>query len=193
MDKAMEMTAMIEQNDEITGIVVREQGRLRNFIRRRAPAGADVEDVLQEVLYELVRANRLMMPIEYVTAWLYRVAQNRITDLFRKKRPENFAASDWEDDEGEMLRVEELLPSTDAGPEELYLRSLLLEELQRALDALPEEQRAVFLAHEVEGVSFKEMSAATGVNINTLLARKRYAVLALREHLQTIYDEFAND
>ena len=190
MSEVAEMTAMIEQDEQITEIVAREQSRLRNYIRRRVPASADVEDLLQEVFFELVRANRLMMPIEYVTAWLYRVAQNRITDLFRKKRPEDNAVSDWENEEGEMLRIEELLPSPDDGPEETYLRGLLLAELESALNALPAEQRDVFLAHEVEGLSFKEMAEESGVNMNTLLARKRYAVLALRQQLQTVYAEF---
>jgi len=177
------------QDERIMEIVAREQNRLRSFIRSRVPTGADVEDLLQEVFYELVRANRMLMPIEYVSAWLYRVAQNRITDLFRRKRPENFAVSSREDDEGDLLRIEELLPSTEAGPEAQLLHGLLLDELEAAIAELPEEQRAVFLAHEVDGVSFKEMAATTGVKMNTLLARKRYAVLALRRRLADVYAE----
>jgi RNA polymerase sigma factor (sigma-70 family) len=146
---------------------------------------------VQEVFYELVEANRLLMPIEHVTGWLFRVARNRITDLFRKKKPETFSDAAVEDEAGELLRIEDLLPSPDAGPEALYFRSVLLDELELALDELPEEQREVFVAHEIEGRSFKELSAKSGVSVNTLLSRKRYAVLHLRERLQSIHDEFA--
>jgi RNA polymerase sigma factor (sigma-70 family) len=182
----------LEQDQRISEVVKREQSRLRNFIRRRVPDPRDAEDILQDVFYELVEANRLLMPIEHVTGWLFRVARNRIIDLFRKKKPENFsdtAVAQGDDDEG-LLRFEDLLPSPDAGPEALYARNLLLDELESAVDDLPEEQREVFVAHELEGRSFKEMAAETGVNVNTLLSRKRYAVLHLRERLQTIYDEF---
>ena len=181
---------MAEQDQRISEVVKREQSRLRNFIRRRVPNPADVEDILQEVFYELVEANRLLMPIDHVAGWLFRVARNRITDLFRRKKPESFSNARVADEDGDVLRVEDLLPSPDAGPEALYVRGVLLEELELALDELPDEQREVFIAHEIEGRSFKELSAASGVNINTLLARKRYAVLHLRERLQTIYDEF---
>ncbi len=185
----------LEQDQRISDVVDREQSRLRNFIRRRVPDPRDAEDILQEVFYELVEANRLLMPIEHITGWLFRVARNRITDLFRKKKPESFsdAAVAYEDDEemrGLQIQIEDLLPSPDAGPEALYARSLLLEELELALDELPEEQRAVFVAHELEGRSFKQMAAETGVSVNTLLSRKRYAVQHLRERLQSIYDEF---
>ena len=181
---------MAEQDQRISEVVKREQSRLRNFIRRRVPNPADVEDILQEVFYELVEANRLLMPIDHVAGWLFRVARNRITDLFRRKKPESFSNARVEDEDGDVLRVEDLLPSPDAGPEALYVRGVLLEELELALDELPDEQREAFIAHEIEGRSFKELSAASGVNINTLLARKRYAVLHLRGRLQTIYDEF---
>ena len=185
---------MFEQDRQISEIVAEERSRLRNFIRRRVPDPADVEDILQEVFYELVQANRLLMPIDHVTGWLFRVARNRITDLFRKKRPETFSDRSVEDENGELLGIEDLLPSSidrfGAGPEGLYVRRVLLDELELALDELPEEQREVFIAHELEGRSFKELSAESGVNINTLLARKRYAVLHLRERLQGIYDEF---
>ena len=170
-----------------------EQSRLRNFIRRRVPDPRDAEDILQEVFYELVEANRLLMPIEHVTGWLFRVARNRITDLFRRKEPESFSDAEAVDDDDELLRFEDLLPSPDAGPEALYLRRVVFEELERAIDELPAEQREVFVAHEILGQSFKEMSAASGVTINTLLSRKRYAVLHLRERLQTIYDEFTKE
>src|SRR5205085_1074205 len=180
----------LEQDRRINEVVEHEQSRLRNFIRRRVPDPRDAEDILQEVFYELVEANRLLMPIDHVTGWLFRVARNRITDLFRRKKPESFSDARVEDEDGDVLRVEDLLPSPDAGPEALYVRGVLLEELELALDELPDEQREVFIAHEIEGRSFKELSAASGVNINTLLARKRYAVLHLRGRLQTIYDEF---
>src|SRR5271167_1538733 len=180
----------LEQNRRITDVVKQEQSRLRNFIRRRVPDPRDAEDILQEVFYELVEANRLLMPVEHVTGWLFRVARNRITDLFRKKQPESFSDAAVANDEEELLRLEDLLPSPDAGPDELYARSVLLDELEFALDELPEEQREVFVGHEIEGHSFKQMAAETGVSVNTLLSRKRYAVLHLRERLQSIYDEF---
>ena len=179
-----------EQDQRISDVVRREQSRLLNFIRRRVPDPGDAEDILQEVFYELVEANRLLMPIEHVTGWLFRVARNRITDLFRKKRPENFSDAAPADEYGEQLRLEDLLPSPDDGPEALYARGVLLEELELAVAELPEEQREVFVAHELEGLSFKEMADRTGVSVNTLLSRKRYAVQHLRERLQGIYDEF---
>ena len=184
---------MTEQDRQIVQVVMGERGRLRNFIRRRVPDPADAEDIAQEVFYELVEANRLLMPIDHITGWLFRVARNRITDLFRKKRPERFADIAVAGEDGESLRFEDLLPSPDAGPEALYVRGAMLEELEQAIDELPPEQREVFLAHEVEGRSFKELSAATGVNLNTLLARKRYAILHLRERLQDFYDEFRRE
>ena len=178
-----------EQDQQISDVVKRAQSRLRNFIRRRVPDPGDAEDILQDVFYELVEANRLLMPIEHITGWLFRVARNRITDLFRKKKPESFSDTAVVDEYDELLQVEDLLPSPDAGPEALYARSVLLDELELAIDELPEEQREVFVAHELEGRSFKEMAAETGVSVNTLLSRKRYAVLHLRERLQSIYDE----
>jgi RNA polymerase sigma factor (sigma-70 family) len=171
-------------------VVKREQSGLRNFIRRRVPDPRDAEDILQDVFYKLVEANRLLMPIDHVTGWLFRVARNRITDLFRKQRPESFSDKAVTDDDDELLQFEDLLPSTDAGPEALYARKVLLDELELAIEELPDEQREVFVAHELEGRSFKEMSAETGIGVNTLLSRKRYAVLHLRERLQSIYDEF---
>ena len=178
-----------EQDDRITGIVGREQSRLWNFIRRRVPDARDAEDILQEVFAELVEANRLLMPIDHAAGWLFRVARNRITDLFRRRRPERFGDLVVPDDE-ERLRLEDLLPSPDAGPETEYGRRVLLEALEVALAELPPDQREVFVAHEIEGRSFKEIAAETGVGVNTLLSRKRYAVLRLRERLQDIYDEW---
>jgi RNA polymerase sigma factor (sigma-70 family) len=180
----------LEQDQRISEVVTREQSRLRNFIRRRVMDPRDAEDILQDVFYQLMEANRLLMPIEHVTGWLFRVARNRITDLFRKKKPESFSDTAIADADGELLHLEDLLPTPDAGPEALYARNVLLDELELALDELPEEQREVFVAHELEGRSFKEMAAETGLSVNTLLSRKRYAVLHLRERLQSIYDEF---
>jgi RNA polymerase sigma factor (sigma-70 family) len=190
MDEPASVALMTEQDRQISEVVSKQGARLRNFIRRRVPNDADAEDLLQEVFYELVEANRLLMPIEYVTGWLFQVARNRITDLFRKKKPENFSDAAVADENGELLSIEDLLPSADAGPEAAYLRNEMLEELELALAELPEEQRSVFLAHEIQGRSFKELSRETGVSINTLLSRKRYAVLHLRERLQSIHDEF---
>ena len=183
----------LEPDQRISEVVEREQFRLRNFIRRRVPDPRDAEDILQDVFFELVEANRLLMPIEHVTGWLFRVARNRIIDLFRKKKPESFsdtAVARNDDADDELPALEDLLPSPDAGPEALYARNLLLHELELALDELPEEQRKVFVAHELEGRSFKEIAAETGVSVNTLLSRKHYAVLHLRQRLQNIYDEF---
>jgi RNA polymerase sigma factor (sigma-70 family) len=190
MGEPSSITVMTEQDRQISEIVQKQRSRLRSFIRRRVPDPSDAEDIVQEVFYELVEANRLLMPIEHVTSWLFRVARNRITDLFRKKKPERFSDAAIEDEEGELLRIEDLLPSPDAAPEALYFRNVLLDELELALEELPDEQREVFVAHELEGRSFKEMAAETGVSVNTLLSRKRYAVLHLRERLQIIYDEF---
>jgi len=180
----------LEQDQRISEVVKRERSRLLSFIRRRVPDPGDAEDVLQEVFYRLVEANRLLMPIEHITGWLLQVARNRITDLFRKKQPENFSDIAFAHESGEELQFEDLLPSRDAGPEAEYVRKRLLEELQRALAQLPKEQRDVFIAHEFEGQSFKELAAETGVSVNTLLARKRYAVLHLRERLQRAYNDF---
>ncbi|MGZ8779542.1 MAG: RNA polymerase sigma factor [Thermoanaerobaculia bacterium] len=179
----------LEQDQRISEVVRREQSRLHDFIRRRVPDPRDVEDILQDVFYELVEANRLLMPIDHVTGWLFRVARNRITDLFRKKKPESFSYAAIADQDEELLRLEDLLPSADAGPDALYARGVLLEELELAVDELPREQREVFVAHELEGRSFREMAGETGVSVNTLLSRKRYAVLHLRERLQSVYDE----
>jgi len=181
---------MTEQDQRISEVIEQERPRLRNFIRKRVPDEAEVEDLLQEVFYELTQATRLLQPIDYVTGWLYRVARNRITDLFRKKKPVAFADIALQGDEGETLRIEDLLPSSDDGPEAIYMRNLIFSRLDAAIAELPEEQRAVFIANEMEGRSFKELAAETGVNINTLLTRKRSAVLHLRRKLQKLYDEF---
>jgi len=184
------MIAMMEQDRQIADVIAKEQPRLRSFIRRRVTNEADVEDLLQEVFFELVRTHRLLLPIDFVTGWLYRVARNRITDLFRKKKPQTFSEAASETDEGELLQLEDLLPASDGGPEAEYLRSLLLDELRQAIADLPADQREIFVAHELEGRSFKELATETGVNVNTLLSRKRYAVLQLRARLKNIHDEF---
>jgi len=190
MDEPSSATSMTERDRQISEIIAEQRARLGNFIRRRVPDPRDAEDILQDVFYELVEANRLLMPIEHVTGWLFRVARNRITDLFRKKKPESFSDTAVAREDDELLELEDLLPSPDAGPEALYARHALLDELELAVDQLPVEQRKVFVAHELEGRSFKDIAAETGVSINTLLSRKRYAVLHLRERLQRIYDEF---
>jgi RNA polymerase sigma factor (sigma-70 family) len=182
--------SMAEQDQQISEAIAREQGRLRNFIRKRVADQGEAEDVLQDVFYELIEAYRMMRPVEEVTAWLFRVARNRIIDLFRKKKRE--AARDQPvatTEEGEALEWEDLLPSPDAGPEAAYARTVLLEEVDAALDELPEEQREVFVAHELMGYGFKEIAERTGVSVNTLLSRKHYAVLHLRERLRAVYDE----
>jgi RNA polymerase sigma factor (sigma-70 family) len=182
---------MANQSDErIAEVVEREQSRLRRFIRHRLPDPADAEDILQDVFYELAEANRLLVPIEHVTAWLFRVARNRITDFFRRKRPElGPAAAPAE----ELPPWEDLLPSPQAGPEAILARRLLLEEIESALAELAPEQRYVFVAHELEGKSFKQMASETGVSVNTLLSRKHYAVRHLRERLQSVHDQWAED
>ncbi|HKT52483.1 MAG TPA: sigma-70 family RNA polymerase sigma factor [Candidatus Angelobacter sp.] len=181
------MTA--EQDQRITETVRRERTRLRSFIRRRVRDEGEAEDILQDVFSELVEAYRLMKPIEQAGAWLFRVARNRIIDKFRKKRPETL--SDLQSaDHDEPLILEELLASPDAGPEDSYARTVLMEQIESALDELPEEQLQVFVAHEIEGRSFKELAAETGLSVNTLLSRKRYAVLHLRKRLEAIHKEF---
>ena len=169
--------------------MARERSRLQRFIRRRVPNAQDVEDILQDVFAELVEANRRLMPIDHVTGWLFRVARNRIVDRFRRKKPERFGDASIVSEDGELLRMEDLVPSGDADPESAYARQVLLRELERALDELPEEQRRVFVGHEIDGRSFKQMAAETGTNVNTLLSRKRYAVIHLRKRLQRAFDE----
>ena len=191
MDEALrKQWMMAEQDERISEAIDRDKTRLRNFIRRRVADPSDAEDILQEVFYELVETYRLMKPIEQVGAWLFRVARNRITDLFRKRKPEASTNDPVVAEEGELLTLEDLLPSRDAGPEAAYARTVLLEELEDALAELPEEQREVFLAHEIEGRSFKDLAVETGLSVNTLLSRKHYAVIHLRERLREVYDEF---
>jgi len=191
MDAALrKQWRMADQDQRISQVVDRERSRLLNFIRRRVSDPSDAEDILQDVFYELVEANRLLMPIDHVVGWLFRVARNRIIDLFRKKKPVLFSEAGVENEDDDSLQFEDLLPSPDAGPEALYARGVLLAAFELAVRELPPEQREVFVAYEIEGLSFKELAARTGVGINTLLSRKRYAVLHLRERLQGIYDDF---
>src|ERR1700712_4049815 len=178
---------IIESDNEITATVLRERSKLGNFIRRRVRDPSDAEDILQDVLHEFVRAYRLPEPIEQVSAWLFRVARNRIIDRFRKKREQPLGETDDEADDD--YRLDLALPAQDSGPEASYARTVLLTALQEAIDELPANQRDVFIAHELEGRGFKELALATGVSINTLLARKRYAVLHLRTRLQPVYDD----
>ena len=182
-----------EQDRKISEVFEQEQRRLRNFLRRRVPETEDVEDILQDVFFELIEAYRLLQPIERVGAWLFQVARNRVIDRFRKKKGE--AVTDFRADSqtGEMLSLEEILPSPNAGPEAAFARTVLIEELEQALDELPEEQRQVFIANEIEGRSFRELAEETGTSINTLLSRKRYAVLHLRRRLQSVYEEFLSE
>ncbi|MFT4064787.1 RNA polymerase sigma factor [Paraburkholderia sp.] len=181
---------MTDRDSDITATVARERTRLVNFIRRRIRDPDDAEDILQDVFHEFVQAYRLPAPIEQASAWLFRAARNRIIDRFRKKKEQPLTdLSETEDDASSEYRLDLALPAHDAGPEALYARALLLEALQDALDDLPPNQREVFIAHELEGRSFKAMAAESGVTLNTLLARKRYAVLHLRARLQAIYDE----
>jgi RNA polymerase sigma factor (sigma-70 family) len=194
MKHALSIKEMADEQDQrISGTILREQARLRNFIRRRVPDRGDAEDILQDVFYELVEAYRLMKPIEQVGAWLFRVARNRITDLFRKKKPAALQDQKISPMDGELFTFQDLLPSSDGGPEAAYARTVLLEELGAALDELPDEQREVFIAHEIEGHSFKELAAESGLRVNTLLSRKHYAVMHLRERLRSIYDEFIRE
>lgn len=193
MDEALrEQWLMAQEDQRISEAIDREYARLRNFIRRRVADRFDAEDILQDVFYELVEAYRMMKPIEHVTAWLFRVARNRVTDLFRRKTRElQRTGPVTHTDEGDTLLQEvDLLPSPDAGPEAAYARSVLLEELDDALEELPEEQRQVFVAHELMGQSFKELASQSGVSVNALILRKHYAMRHLRERLQAIYDEF---
>ncbi len=177
-----------EQDQFIADALQRDEPRLRSFIRKRVLDSGDAEDILQDVFYELVEAYRMMKPVEQVTAWLFRVARNRIIDRFRRKKPASLSASITEDEEG--LSLEDLLPSTDAGPDAIYARNLLLDVLDEALDELPENQRDVFIAHEWMGRSFQEIAEETGVGVNTLLSRKRYAVLHLRQRLLAVDKNF---
>jgi RNA polymerase sigma factor (sigma-70 family) len=195
MDAALnQLLTSSAQDREISATVRRERGRLLAFIRRRVLDAAEAEDVLQEALYELVAAHRLMQPVESAGAWLMRVARNRIIDRFRKKKPELLADQGVEfDEDDDAGSLEDLLPSPDDGPDAVAIRELMLEQIAAALDELPREQREVFVAQELEGASFKELSARWNVGVNTLLSRKRYAILHLRQRLQAVYLEWLEE
>jgi RNA polymerase sigma factor (sigma-70 family) len=182
--------ATAEQDQWIAQAMERDSFRLRNYIRKHVVNLEATEDILQEVFCELIEAYRLLKPIEQVSAWLFRVARNRIIDRFRSRKVESLSQPKYGEDDDEAVSLEDLLPSPESGPAAAYARSVLLEEIDEALDEMPEEQRSVFIAHEWEGYSFKELSAETGVSVNTLLSRKRYAVLHLRRRLRSIYEEF---
>jgi RNA polymerase sigma factor (sigma-70 family) len=185
-------TPMADQNRHITETIMRERGRLSGFIRQRVPDPSEAEDILQDVFFEFIEAYRLPKPIEQVGAWLFRVARNRIIDRFRKKREDPLPQAretTGEDEDGYWL--EQALPSLDSGPEAAYARAMLLDAISAALDELPAEQRDVFIAHELDGRSFKELATDSGVNLNTLLGWKRHAVLHLRSRLQPLYDELS--
>jgi RNA polymerase sigma factor (sigma-70 family) len=181
------------QNQSIGDVVQKEQKRLFDFIRRRVPSEEDAEDILQDVFYQLTESYRLMKPIEQVSAWLFTVARNKITDMFRKKKPDNFSSitfNNQSDDEGgESLSIADLIPDASEGPEEAYLRKIILHTLDEGLNELPQEQRDVFVMQEMEQMSFKDIAVITGEPVNTLISRKRYAVLHLREKLKDVYDE----
>ena len=183
-------TMSSEQNSRIAQVVREESARLLSFIRRRVDDSSDAEDILQEVFFEFVETYRLMKPIEQAGAWLFRVARNRIVDRFRRRGREPERLEPAAGEVGERMSLEDLLPSLDAGPEAAYARKAMLAELNRAIEELPEEQRSVFVAHEIEGRSFRELAEESGTSINTLLGRKHLAVRQLRRRLESIYNEF---
>ena len=190
-----ENSQTIANQDRLIALAMeKEESRLRGYIRNHIADRSLTEDILQEVFCELIEAYRMMKPIEQVGAWMFRVARNRIVDLFRRRqtasKTDSLSDEVYGHEDGEAVPLEDLLPSPDEGPEAAYARAVLLDELEEALDELPEDQHAVFVAHELEGKTFKELAAETGVGVNTLLSRKRYAVLHLRDRLQSIYEEF---
>ena len=189
-----ELMAIQDQDQKIKDAVAKEQGRLKNFIRSRVDNEIEAEDILQDVFFQLTQTYRLMKPVENASAWLFKVARNKITDLFRKQKPEPVSSKIIENtDEGESLSILDLLPSGDLGPEGEFIQNMIMEELEHAIEELPKEQSYVFVQHEIEGKSFKDLSDETGLTVNTLISRKRYAILYLRERLESIYSEFIND
>jgi RNA polymerase sigma factor (sigma-70 family) len=192
MKHAPSSWTIIEQDELLSQAIERDEPRLRSFIRKNVADTTEAEDILQDVFYELLQTYRLMKPVEHVTAWLFRVARNRMIDFFRRRKPDSLNQPVSAEEDGDTLLLEDLLPSSEAGPEADYARSLLLDALEDALEELPQAQREVFIAHEVDGISFKELSAETGISVNTLISRKHYAVLHLRKRLQTIYEDFAS-
>lgn len=186
-------TLMTDQNKEIAKTVEKERGRLFSFIRKRVSDPDEAEDILQDVMFQLVEAYRMMKPVEQWTAWLFRVARNKITDRYRKKKPERLDTAIHHDEDGEALFLSDLLASDNSSTQEMYMNDLMMEEISEALEELPAEQREVFVWHEIDGKSFQQMSEETGLSINTLLSRKRYAVMFLRERLQDLYKEMFNE
>lgn len=182
-------SSLSAQDSTIAHAVSTEGRRLRRFIARYVVDHAEAEDILQDVLYELVGSYRLMKPVENAGAWLVRVARNRIIDRFRKQRTQPVAEAPAMDEEGEYFSWDEFLPDAGAGPEEALMRETILQAIQAALMNLTSAQREVFIAHELDGKSFKEISEQTGVNVNALLSRKHEAIHALRKQLQQIYTE----
>jgi len=189
------MTA--EQNETIKQTVQKEQKRLFDFIRKRVPEQEDAEDILQDVFYQFTESFRLMKPVEQASAWLFTVARNKITDWFRKSKPEPFSRqklrNHGDDDEGEALGLADILPDLSNNPENVFTKKIISDALEDALEELPEEQREVFVMHELENLSFNQISEITGRSVATLISRKRYAVLHLRKRLQQLYNEFINN
>lgn len=187
-------TSMVEaQNHEIGNELLRQRNKLLSFIQKRVPDRDEAEDILQDVFYQFIESYRLMKPVEQAGAWLYRVARNRITDRFRKKKPERLGAlAGGRDENDEPLLLADLLPTDLDSPETKMMNEMLMEELTDALDQLPKAQKEIFIQHEIEGKSFAEIAEETGESINTLLSRKRYAVIFLREKLKNVYNEFMN-
>lgn len=179
-------------DDAVADTIRREQPRLRAWLRRQVPDQQDIEDILQDAFYELVLASRLIEPVRNAGAWLFTIIRNRVTDQHRRRSHRATSALvDALPDDDETLALDDLLPDPDGGPEQAYVRRRLVEALEDALRALPEDQRAVFIAHEIDGVAFKAMAEASGESVNTLLARKHYAVKALRSRLQAVHDELS--
>lgn len=181
------------QKLNVSQIVHEYKNRLAGFIRRRVDREEDAEDILQDVFYQLAEADLLMKPIDQIAGWLFAVARNRITDLYRKKKPDLFPEpyADAEE-ETAVIELSSLFADDNHNPETEYLRSLVMEEVEAALNEIPAEQKEAFEMHEIKGMSFEEISQLTGVPVNTLISRKRYAVLYLRDKLEILYDELIN-
>lgn len=185
------LTMADQSNPKIIATFSKESKRLLNFIKQRVPTTEDAEDILQDVMYEFVNSFRVMKPVEQVASWLFTVARNRITDFYRKKRPDLLEDQIvyFRNDDGDNLNLSDMLPAKDGTVESKMMSDLILKTLTESLQKLPKEQREVFMMHEMEDKSFQEISEITGANVNTLLSRKRYAVLFLREELRSLYTE----
>jgi RNA polymerase sigma factor (sigma-70 family) len=185
---AINLTMAQMKNEKIAEVVHKDRAKLLSFIRKRVSDKDDAEDILQDVFYQLTQAYDMIGSLDKVTSWMYTVARNKITDLYRKKKPEPFKST-YQGDEEESLSMENLLPALGNTPEDAFFKSVIWDAITEALDELPIEQREVFVKNEFEDISFKELSAMTGVSVNTLLSRKRYAVLHLRARLKSLYEE----